>query len=154
MPLTSPECRAGVSPAQRARQREQGLNLADLGRRDTCPTLIQTWLGVTRRAILFELLNSGAPRLRRGVRTFNVLYRSPRTALSPALSHPMGEGESFTRLLLQSPQDFPMPTLASLSHRMEEGQGQGSASRSGCGEENTPWHAVNSLSQCPIRCDH
>jgi Domain of unknown function (DUF4450) len=29
----------------------------------------------------------------------------------------MGEGDSFTRLLFQSPQDFPMPTLASLSRR-------------------------------------
>ena len=32
------QCRAGVSPALRARQREHCVGFADLGRRDACPT--------------------------------------------------------------------------------------------------------------------
>jgi type II restriction enzyme len=36
------QSRAGVSPAQRARQREQSAGFADAGRRDACPTLIAT----------------------------------------------------------------------------------------------------------------
>jgi type II restriction enzyme len=36
------QSRAGVSPAQRARQREQSVGFADAGRRDACPTLIAT----------------------------------------------------------------------------------------------------------------
>ena len=39
---TSGQSRAGVSPAQRARQREQSTGFADAGRRDACPTLIAT----------------------------------------------------------------------------------------------------------------
>jgi hypothetical protein len=34
------KCRAGVSPAQRARQREQYVSFADAGRRDACPILL------------------------------------------------------------------------------------------------------------------
>jgi 23S rRNA pseudouridine2457 synthase len=34
------QSRAGVSPAQRARQREQFVGFANVGRRDACPTLI------------------------------------------------------------------------------------------------------------------
>jgi hypothetical protein len=36
------QSRAGVSPVQRARQREQSAGFADAGRRDACPTLIAT----------------------------------------------------------------------------------------------------------------
>jgi 23S rRNA pseudouridine2457 synthase len=39
-PQLEMESRAGVSPAQRARQREQFVAFANVGRRDACPTLI------------------------------------------------------------------------------------------------------------------
>src|SRR5579862_9732099 len=38
-PAQEPQSRAGVSPAPRARQREQCVGFADAGRRDACPTL-------------------------------------------------------------------------------------------------------------------
>ena len=39
-PQPEVECRAGVSPAQQARQRGQFVGFSDVGRRDACPTLI------------------------------------------------------------------------------------------------------------------
>jgi hypothetical protein len=41
-PPHEPQSRAGVSPAPRARQREQCVGFADAGRRDACPTFSAT----------------------------------------------------------------------------------------------------------------
>jgi len=47
--------------------------------------------------------------------------------LTPALSHPMGEGERKTRLLQLKSADLRDATITTLSHRMGEGQGEGSS---------------------------
>jgi hypothetical protein len=52
-------------------------------------------------------------------------FKSSDRTLTPALSHPMKEGELLTRLSFMSPPDSARPSIASLSHRMGEGQGEG-----------------------------
>src|SRR5262245_15587772 len=57
-----------------------------------------------------------------------------KTTLTPALSHPMGEGESSTASLANHNSWLPKACMKSLSHPMGEGQGEGSGEGLGEGQ--------------------